>query len=141
MQIIVNKQNAPIIFSVGKKDVVIEGNSVLNYISDDDWAYIYTKWRKFIDKNTFCDKNPSGYFVLQAKKENAEAQAKELAVNDAEDKGRQMTLTEAVTLEFENMTAKELKSYANENKIAVSGNKKAILQAIVKAEVEKREAK
>lgn len=138
MPILVNKQTEAVAFRLPNKKVIIEGNYVLNKISDADWAYIYTKWRKFIDDNTFSDKNPRGFFVLQNKEKEAEAQAVELAVNDAEDKGRQMTLEEAVMAEFEGMTAKELKAYAVDNEIAVSGNKKAMLEAIVKAEVEKR---
>ena len=138
MPIIINKQTAGVAFRLPTKKLVIEGNYAINNISDSDWAYIYTKWRKFIDDNTFSDKNPRGFFVLQNKEKEAEAQAVELAVNDADDKGRQMTLEEAVALEFEGMTAKQLKAYAVENEIAVSGNKKSMLEAIVKAEVAKR---
>lgn len=138
MPIIINKQNAGVAFRLPSKKLVIEGNYAINNISDSDWAYIYTKWRKFIDDNTFSDKNPRGFFVLQNKEADAKAQSKELAVNDADDKGRQMTLEEAVALEFEGMTAKQLKAYAVENEIAVSGNKKSMLEAIIKAEVAKR---
>lgn len=138
MPIIINKQNTGVAFRLPNKKVTIEGNYVLNNISDSDWAYIYTKWRKFIDDNTFTDKNPRGFFVLQNKEADAKAQSKELEVNDAIDAGKQMSLEEAIALEFEGMTAKQLKAYAVENEIAVSGNKKAMLDAIVKAEVEKR---
>lgn len=138
MPIIINKQNTGVAFRLPTKKVVIEGNYVLNNISDSDWAYIYTKWRKFIDDNIFSDKNPKGFFVLQHKEENAKAQSKELEVNDAIDAGKQMSLAEAIEVEFADMTAKQLKAYAVENEIAVSGNKKSMLEAIVKAEVAKR---
>lgn len=119
--------------------VVIKGQGVLNNIPDKVWDHIYARWQKFIDKNTFSDKNPAGFFVLQKERASAKAQTEELKVNDGKDGGAPLTQEEALAVEFDGMTRKELIAHAKAEGIKFSATmKREALLALIKKEEAKK---
>lgn len=139
--IVINKSTQNIIFKIGAEKVLIVGGNVLNTIKDETWEALYAKYKGYFDKRRFSDKNPAGCFVFQAKEENAKAENKELEFSEMKDGGKQMTLAEALSLEFGSMTLKELVAYADENGIQFRKNcrKQELLDLIYSAEKEKKE--
>ena len=139
--ILINKSTQNISFRVGSEKVLITGGNVLNKIKDETWEALYARYKGYFDKRRFSDKNPAGCFVFQAKEENAKAENKELEFSEMKDGGKQMTLDEALAIEFGSMTLKELIAYANENRIQYRKNcrKQELLDLIYSAEKEKKE--
>ena len=64
--IIINKQVSDIEFQGFKRSYVVKGGLVQTFIPDDEWEYILKNYGDFIRKNTFSDKNPTGFFVWTA---------------------------------------------------------------------------
>lgn len=139
--IIINKSTQNVVLRVGAEKVLIIGGNVLNKIKDETWEALYARYKGYFDKRRFSDKNPAGCFVFQAKEENAKAENKELEFSEMKDGGKQMTLAEALSLEFGSMTLKELVAYADENGIQFRKNcrKQELLDLIYSAEKEKKE--
>ena len=139
--ILINKSTQNISFRVGSEKVLITGGNVLNKIKDETWEALYARYKGYFDKRRFSDKNPAGCFVFQAKEENAKAENKELEFSEMKDGGKQMTLDEALAIEFGSMTLKELIAYANENRIQYRKNcrKQELLDLIYSAEKTKKE--
>lgn len=139
--IVINKSTQNILFKIGAEKVLIVGGNVLNTIKDETWDALYAKYKGYFDKRRFSDKNPTGCFSWQNKRENAKAEQKELNFSETVDNGKQMTLDEALALEFDGMTLKQLTAYADENGIPYRKNckKKELLDLIYSAEKAKKE--
>ena len=81
--IIINKQVSDIEFQGFKRSYVVKGGLVQTCIPDDEWEYILKNYGDFIRKNTFSDKNPTGFFVWNEKAKEAEARKAALAAKAA----------------------------------------------------------
>ncbi len=118
--IIINKQVSDIEFQGFKRSYIVKGGLIQTFIPDDEWEYILKNYGDFIRKNTFSDKNPTGFFVWNEKAKEAEAAGRELAYTEGVDGCERLTATEAkkavagveVKASVDGMKWAELKKYA-----------------------------
>lgn len=96
MPIIIKKGTNASLFTLenGKK-LLIEVNNVLNHVSDEDYEMLMRKYGAFLSERILSDKNPNGCFIVQNKKEDAKAQAKEVENDIPKDASAPMTKEEA----------------------------------------------